>query len=125
MTEGVLSVEGTEVFRAVTVHEHSWSEEWSSSEACHWHECETPLCGVTDNADKDGYGKHSPTTVNGKRVCLICGAELADIGSTDQSVPKTGDSARPLLWAMLLLTSFGAAAAMLIVAGKKRADKKN
>ena len=43
----------------VTVHEHSWSGDWSSDGGYHWHECTVAGCPITDNSQKDGYTVHS------------------------------------------------------------------
>ena len=43
----------------VTVHEHNWSDTWSSDGSCHWHECTVAGCPITDNSQKDGYAVHS------------------------------------------------------------------
>lgn len=43
----------------VTVHEHSWSGDWSSDGGYHWHECTVAGCPITDNSQKDGYAVHS------------------------------------------------------------------
>lgn len=53
-------------------HEHNWSTEWSSDGTCHWHECLNPGCDITDNKDKDGYGKHEYSD-DQDTTCNICG----------------------------------------------------
>ena len=42
-----------------TAHTHNWATEWSNDETYHWHECTAAGCGVTNNADKDGYAAHT------------------------------------------------------------------
>lgn len=53
-------------------HEHDWSTEWSSDGTYHWHECLNPGCDITDNKDKDGYGKHEYSD-DQDTTCNICG----------------------------------------------------
>lgn len=43
----------------ITPHTHQWSTQWSSDETCHWHECTTANCPVTDNSQKEGYAAHA------------------------------------------------------------------
>ena len=40
-------------------HTHSWAEEWTTDDTHHWHDCTAAGCGVTNNADKDGYAAHT------------------------------------------------------------------
>ena len=42
-----------------TAHTHNWATELSKNETHHWHECTAEGCGVTDNAEKQGYGAHT------------------------------------------------------------------
>lgn len=42
----------------VLEHECAWSEEWSYDEDSHWHTCTNDGCGITDNSEKNSYGKH-------------------------------------------------------------------
>lgn len=53
-------------------HEHNWSTDWSSDDTYHWHECLNPGCDITDNKDKDGYGKHEYSD-DQDTTCNICG----------------------------------------------------
>lgn len=46
-------------FNGTVVHEHNWSDTWSSDGSCHWHECTADGCPVTDNSQKDGYAAHT------------------------------------------------------------------
>lgn len=122
LKEGTLYVDNVQVFRAVSVHEHTWSEDWTIDDTHHWHECTDPYCMLTENADKDGYGEHEgelknakPATATengytGDTVCKVCGKLLA----AGQAIPATGgqptdpnagDSSHLLLWIVLLLTS--------------------
>ena len=43
----------------VTVHEHNWSNTWSSDGGYHWHECTAEGCPITDNSQKGGYAAHT------------------------------------------------------------------
>ena len=43
------------------VHEHIWSNGFSSDDGHHWHECQADDCDISDNANKDGYAEHSFT----------------------------------------------------------------
>lgn len=126
-----LYVDNTQVFRAVSVQEHTWSEDWTTDDTHHWHECTDPYCMLTENADKDGYGEHEgelknakPATATedgytGDTVCKVCGKLLAAgqvIPATGEQPtnpsepvnpnnPGTGDGSHLLLWIALLLTS--------------------
>ena len=42
-----------------TPHTHSWATAWSKDETHHWHDCTAAGCGVTDNAQKNGYAAHT------------------------------------------------------------------
>ena len=53
---------------------HSYSEEWSSDEASHWHAC---VCG--DRADVAGHSGGEASCVH-PAVCDICGAEYGGLG---------------------------------------------
>lgn len=99
LLNGTLYVDGTRVFRAVSVQEHTWSEDWSTEDTHHWHECTDPYCMLTENADKGGYGEHKgelknakPATATedgytGDTVCKACGKLLA----AGQVLPATGE----------------------------------
>ena len=92
------------------VHQHSWSENWSYDDTCHWHECNAD-CFVTDNCDKDGYGEHSygswvidvkaTATQNGSmhRDCTVCHyrqtSSIPATGSSDDSNDPTVTSREP------------------------------
>lgn len=67
-------------------HVHAWSDQWTSDDASHWHECTADgLCLATENAQKDGYEPHSwgqwslnqaPTAKDEGslvRNCSVCG----------------------------------------------------
>mgnify|MGYP004530528495 CR=1 FL=1 len=99
LLNGTLYVDGTRVFRAVSVQEHTWSEDWTTEDTHHWHECTDPYCMLTENADKGGYGEHKgelknakPATATedgytGDTVCKACGKLLA----AGQVLPATGE----------------------------------
>ncbi|MDD6203832.1 MAG: carbohydrate-binding domain-containing protein, partial [Firmicutes bacterium] len=99
LKEGNLYVDNVKVVRAVSVHEHTWSEDWTYDDTHHWHECTEPYCVLTENADKDGYGEHEgelknakPATATengytGDTVCKVCGKLLA----AGQVIPATGE----------------------------------
>lgn len=121
LKEGVLSVDNVRVSRAVSVQEHTWSEDWTYDDACHWHECTDPYCLLTENADKDGYGEHEgelrnakPATATedgytGDTVCKDCEKVPAE-GEVIPKVPDTGDSSQLfLLIALMLLSCAGIA----------------
>lgn len=126
LLDGTLYVDGALVFRAVSVQEHTWSEEWTTDDTHHWHECTDSYCMLTEHADKGGYGEHEgelknakPATATedgytGDTVCKVCGKLLAagqvlpatgeqptdpsnPSQSTDPNVPVTGDSSHLLL----------------------------
>ena len=95
--------------RAVSVHIHSWSEEWTTDETHHWHECEEPYCDITEIEDMDGYDEHEIELINAKeptetevgysgdKVCSVCGAlieEGSEIPVIDDSnpIPQPTDS---------------------------------
>lgn len=98
-----------EVKRAVSVHIHSWSEEWTADETHHWHKCEEPYCDITEIEDMDGYDEHEIELINAKeptetevgysgdKVCSVCGAlieEGSEIPVIDDSnpIPQPTDS---------------------------------
>ena len=53
-------------------HEHDYSEEWSSDENGHWHECS---CG--DKIDEEAHEGNTPDCVT-ESTCEDCGKKLAD-----------------------------------------------
>ena len=135
-----LYVENTQVFRAVSVHEHSWSDEWAGNETHHWHECEG-YCDITENEGKAGYAAHEPEIVNavketqtkdgytGDTVCKICGRLLAKgkaipAGSPQTGSPQTGDKGGLFLWIALLLVSFSAIAGTAVYSKKRKSNSK-
>lgn len=73
-------------FGGTVLHEHAWSDEWASDGSHHWHECTEAGCPITDNADKAGYGAHTPSDAwssNGEQHwhdCTVCGvsSDIAD-----------------------------------------------
>ena len=69
--------------------DHSWSKDWSYDENGHWHECDNKDCPVTDNSEKDGYGKH---TYDEDNECSICGyvdpASVNQLSRTAGVVPN-------------------------------------
>ena len=56
-------------------HDHVWAEEWSSNDNYHWHECIAEDCGITDNAEKDGYAIHEDVNKDG--ACDVCSTAVA------------------------------------------------
>ena len=46
-------------FGGTVLHEHNWSDTWSSDGGYHWHECTADGCPVTDNSQKEGYAAHT------------------------------------------------------------------
>lgn len=106
--EKIRDLEGP-IKRAVSVHIHSWSEEWTTDETHHWHECEEPYCDITEIEDMDGYEEHEIELINAKeptetevgysgdKVCSVCGAlieEGSEIPVIDDSnpIPQPTDS---------------------------------
>lgn len=106
--EKIRDLEGP-IKRAVSVHIHSWSEEWTADETHHWHECEEPYCDITEIEDMDGYEEHEIELINAKeptetevgysgdKVCSVCGAlieEGSEIPVIDDSnpIPQPTDS---------------------------------
>lgn len=106
--EKIRDLEGP-IKRAVSVHIHSWSEEWTADETHHWHECEGPYCDITEIEDMDGYDEHEIELINAKeptetevgysgdKVCSVCGAlieEGSEIPVIDDSnpIPQPTDS---------------------------------
>lgn len=106
--EKIRDLEGP-IKRAVSVHIHSWSEEWTTDETHHWHECEEPYCDITEIEDMDGYDEHEIELINAKeptetevgysgdKVCSVCGAlieEGSEIPVIDDSnpIPQPTDS---------------------------------
>lgn len=106
--EKIRDLEGP-IKRAVSVHIHSWSEEWTTDETHHWHKCEEPYCDITEIEDMDGYDEHEIELINAKeptetevgysgdKVCSVCGAlieEGSEIPVIDDSnpIPQPTDS---------------------------------
>ena len=60
ITEGVGTVSD---FRGTLLHEHehSWSNDWSSDDTHHWHNCTAEECPITEDNQKDGYAAHNFT----------------------------------------------------------------
>ncbi len=61
-----------------STHMHSWATAWTSNDTHHWHECTADGCGVTANADKNGYAAHSKAWVTSDaaqhwETCAACG----------------------------------------------------
>ena len=56
------------------VHTHSWSEDWSTDDTHHWHECTADGCDVTENSGKNGYGEHDYDD-DADTTCNTCGYE--------------------------------------------------
>lgn len=105
-----LYVDNTKVFRAVSVQEHTWSDDWTTDDTHHWHECTDPYCMLTENADKDGYGEHEGELKNeksatatedgytGDTVCKVCGKLLASgqvISATGKQPSNPGQTTDP------------------------------
>ena len=89
MTVNVESGMGTvSDFSGTIIHTHNWSEEWRGDNTYHWHECIAAGCPVTQNAEKEGYGKHTSesTATSGTKVCQICGASYGNSGSDHLAV---------------------------------------
>lgn len=106
--EKIRDLEGP-IKRAVSVHIHSWSEEWTADETHHWHKCEEPYCDITEIEDMDGYDEHEIELINAKeptetevgysgdKVCSVCGTlieEGSEIPVIDDSnpIPQPTDS---------------------------------
>ena len=79
-------------------HVHVWSEKWSYDDDAHWHDCTAPDCPVTDNSQKNGYGRHTGdwtvtqeagdrTAGKQHRTCPICGKFQYEI--TPASLPTS------------------------------------
>ena len=66
-------------------HQHSWSNDWTSNEQFHWHDCTAAGCTLTDNGQKNGFGAHTfdkgtvtkeATTTSAGTIeykCTVCG----------------------------------------------------
>jgi len=75
-----------------TAHIHAWATAWSKNDTHHWHECTADGCGVTDNAQKDGYAAHAKTWVKTDaaqhwQTCAACGwtgEKTAHVYESDQ-----------------------------------------
>lgn len=103
---------------------HSFSGEWKSDEANHWHACS---CGEKSSLLAHTFAwvtdKEATKTAAGSKheKCTVCGYEKAavEIPATGTSAPRTGDTSNMGLWIVLLFVSatgiIGAA-----VYGKKR-----
>ena len=75
-------------------HTHSWSATWNYDEDCHWHECESAGCDVTDNRLKDGYASHigGTATCKDKAICSVCNQPYGSVDSSNHT-PVTRDDA--------------------------------
>ena len=138
----------------VIEHEHSYSEEWSSDENNHWHECD---CGAKADTATHTYGdwkvtKEATETEEGsrERTCTVCeyvqteaipaagtgeptdSTEPTDPAKPEQQgkpseqteIPQTGDSSDMALWIGLMLASCGGVLGMLLYRRKKAAAGK-
>ena len=78
MTVTVASGSGTvSNFGGTILHEHSWSSEWSSNEACHWHACS----GCDEKKDEKAHdfrweNAREATCIEegytGDKICTVC-----------------------------------------------------
>lgn len=112
-----LYVDGISVRRAVSVHEHDWSDEWQNDETHHWHECEADYCDVTENSEKDGYGEHDFEIRGNAKVCKDCGYSVAI-----SELPPTSDGITAL-WIVTVVLSAAALLVAVYFKKKKREDK--
>lgn len=62
-----------------TIHNHSWSSDWTYNETHHWHKCSADDCPGADDTAKDGYGEHVYDDY-GDMTCNICGYDRAPSG---------------------------------------------
>lgn len=77
-------------------HQHTWSDDWTSDENAHWHECQRSGCTVSSNSQKNGYGQHAYTdwivdeeataeeAGSQHRGCMVCGYTQSEV------IPATG-----------------------------------
>ena len=76
-------------------HTHNWSTEWTTDGTHHWHECTAAGCGVTNDADKNGYGAH---TYDQEIATADCRQVTAAIHLTSITKRLTAFSGAPKLW---------------------------
>ena len=80
---GDLKTDYASAFKDVklAVHDHAWSDNWSSDDSAHWHNCTEENCLITSNSKKDGYAEHSggTATCTAKAVCKVCGEKYGDL----------------------------------------------
>ena len=61
-TNGIVKLHARWTTTTTPTHVHDWSDEWSSDDYAHWHECEgTGVCNITSNSSKNGYALHDYT----------------------------------------------------------------
>ena len=69
---------------------HDWdSSSWMSDATHHWRECNniTPVCPITDNSQKNGYGAHTGGTATciAQAVCEYCNVAYGEKNSTNHT----------------------------------------
>ena len=68
---------------------HSWNNAWTNNQTHHWHECNNtdPVCMITENSQKNGYGVHTGGTATCKSlaVCEYCNVAYGDKDSTNHT----------------------------------------
>ncbi len=77
-------------------HIHIWNNEYDSDGEHHWKNCTVAGCPISDNAQKEGYGQHNPSTDDGDcttEVKCSCGhiiteARTAHSGGTATCTAK-------------------------------------
>lgn len=74
--------------------QHNWSDEWTTNDTHHWHECVNTGCPLTedDNKDKDGYARHVAGDTEYENItdnayeevtyCKTCGKEMKRVSKS-------------------------------------------
>ena len=69
---------------------HDWNfDSWMSDATHHWHECNRtdPVCPITDNSQKNGYGVHTggTATCQSGAICEVCNVAYGEKNSTNHA----------------------------------------
>lgn len=115
------------------IHIHSWDSAWTSDSNYHWHECTNDNCPITENSEKDGYGKHEYDN-DSDIDCNICAFKRTisndsnnnqndnnnnnqnDTNNTNNEVksPGTGDNNNIGLWICFIIVSICSLVAVIL-----------
>lgn len=100
------------------IHIHSWNSAWTSDSNYHWHKCTNDNCPITENGEKDGYGKHEYDN-DSDIDCNICGFKRTisnDNNNTNNKLnsPGTGDNNNIGFWICFIIVSICSLVAVIL-----------